>query len=181
MTRLETPDPSELPDDVRRFLKGFPSDPIVAMLSYSSATVELFIRQAQAQFTDLALSDRLREVVILTVAAGADCEFVAAQHQPMAADAGISSAERTAIATHDLASAQLDRVDRTVVEFVAAVVQSPRVPDSLFAEVRAALSNREIVEVLQVCGYYWTLARIATVLDVELTTIYGKMPPIDDD
>jgi hypothetical protein len=76
VTRLEIPDQSELPDDVRRFLKGFPFDPIVAMLSYSSATVELFIRQGQAQFTDLALSDRLREVVILTVAAGADCKFV---------------------------------------------------------------------------------------------------------
>ena len=55
---------------------------------------------------------------------------------------GQSYAERTAIAALDLASAQLDRVDRTAVEFVAAVVQSPRVPDSLFA--RSALPSATV-------------------------------------
>jgi alkylhydroperoxidase family enzyme len=52
------------------------------------------------------------------------------------------------------------------------VVRSPTVSDELFETVRAFLADREIVEVLQVIGYYWTLGRIATVLDVRLTDVY---------
>ena len=38
---------------------------------------------------------------------------------------------------------------------------------------RAVLSEREIVEILQVIGYYWTLSRMSTVLDVHTTQLYA--------
>ena len=46
---------------------------------------------------------------------------------------------------------------------------------------RHILSEREIVEVLQVIGYYWSFGRVATVLNVELTTVYGDEPLLTDE
>jgi len=39
--------------------------------------------------------------------------------------------------------------------------------------VRKILSNREIVEVLQVVGFCWSLGRVATVLEVEIEPAPG--------
>jgi alkylhydroperoxidase family enzyme len=47
--------------------------------------------------------------------------------------------------------------------------------DEVFASARKFLSDREIVELLQVCGYYWTLSRLCTVLQVETTQMYDEI------
>jgi hypothetical protein len=56
---------------------------------------------------------------------------------------------------------------------VEAVVRSPVVDDETFGGVREILSNREIVEALQVIGYYWSFGRVATVLQVEVERAHG--------
>jgi len=58
-------------------------------------------------------------------------------------------------------------------------VQRPRVSDETFQQAREFLTDRELVEVLQVTGYYWTFGRISTVLDVEVTKVYGDEPLLD--
>ncbi|MFF4353649.1 hypothetical protein [Streptomyces sp. NPDC001530] len=52
----------------------------------------------------------------------------------------------------------------------------PRVSDEVFAEARRFLSDRELVELLQVAGYYWSFGRIATGLNVEVTKVYDDEP-----
>lgn len=51
---------------------------------------------------------------------------------------------------------------------MGAVVEAPRVADEVFERARRQLSARQIVEVLQLVGFYWALGRICTVLDLEL-------------
>jgi alkylhydroperoxidase family enzyme len=179
MTRLPAPDPASLPEDVRDYLAALPPDPMVAMMSLSAGTVKPFIELARAQFTALELPARSREVVILAVAACTDGAFVAAQHQPIAAAAGVDEDTRRRIAARDLESPALTRADRALAALAAAVVAGPRVPDEVFARARAFLADREIVEVLQVTGYYWTFGRMTTVLDVPLTHVYGDEPLLD--
>jgi hypothetical protein len=43
----------------------------------------------------------------------------------------------------------------------------------VFEQARAVLTERELVEVLQVIGYYRSFGRISTVLEVEVTEVYG--------
>ncbi|MEU5963967.1 hypothetical protein ABZ777_22425 [Micromonospora parva] len=176
MPRLTDPDPNAIPADVRDVLAALPPDPMVKMLTHSVGTVALFIQLAKAQFTSLELPARSRELVILTVAEYAGCEFVAAQHRPMSEAAGVDQRTRDIISSRDLDNPGLAADDRTLIRFASEVVRSPRVPDDLFDEVRGNLSEREIVEVLQVIGYYWSFGRVATVLNVELTTVYGDEP-----
>ncbi|MEU4531619.1 hypothetical protein AB0F49_25665 [Micromonospora ureilytica] len=181
MPRLADPDPNAIPADVRDVLSALPPDPMVKMLTHSVGTVNLFIQLARAQFTSLELPARSRELVILTVAEYTECEFVAAQHRPMSEAAGVDRATREIITSRDIDNPALSGHDRTLIRFAAEVVRSPRVPDDLFDEVRHILSEREIVEVLQVIGYYWSFGRVATVLNVELTTVYGDEPLLTDE
>ncbi|MFG1765288.1 carboxymuconolactone decarboxylase family protein [Micromonospora parva] len=176
MPRLADPDPNAIPTDVRDFLSALPPDPMVKMLTHSVGTVTPFIQLARAQFTALELPARSRELVILTVAEYTGCEFVAAQHRPMSEAAGVDQRTRAIISGRDLDNPDLSAYDRTLIRFAAEVVRSPRVPDELFDQARQILSEREIVEVLQVIGYYWSFGRVATALDVEITTVYGDEP-----
>ncbi|MEU5672526.1 carboxymuconolactone decarboxylase family protein [Micromonospora sp. NPDC047762] len=181
MPRLTDPDPNVIPTDVRDFLSALPPDPMVKMLTHSVGTVKLFIQLARAQFTSLELPARSRELVILTVAEYAGCEFVAAQHGPISAAAGVDEDTRKIISSRDIDNPDLPAYDRTLIRFAAEVVRSPRVSDDLFDQVRHILREREIVEVLQVIGYYWSFGRVATVLNVELTTVYGDEPLLTDE
>jgi alkylhydroperoxidase family enzyme len=173
MPRLPGPDPSAIPPDVREYLAALPPDPMVTMMSYSAGTVKPFIELARAQFTALELPARSREVVILTVAEYTDSAFVAAQHGPISAAAGVGERTRQLIRERQPDSPELSPADRALIGLVVAVVQGPRVGEEIFERARMFLTDRELVEVLQVTGYYWTFGRITTVLDVEVTQVYG--------
>jgi alkylhydroperoxidase family enzyme len=179
MPRLPDPDPASIPEDVREFLTSLPPDPMVKMMSWSAGTVEPFVRLARAQFTALELPARTRELVILTVAEYTGATFVAAQHDPTARAAGVGERTRELIRGRRLDSPELSPADRALIRLTAEIVERPRVPDGVFQEAREFLTNRELVEVLQVAGYYWTFGRISTVLDVEVTEIYGDEVVLD--
>jgi len=176
MPRLADPDPASIPEEVREFLASLPPDPMVKMLSYSAGTVKLFVQLARAQFTALELPARSRELVILTVAAWTASAFEAAQHDQIAAAAGVGERTRQLIRDRQLDSPELSPADRALIGLTAAVVQSPHVSDETFQQARTFLTDREVVEVLQVTGYYWTFGRISTVLEVEVTQVYGDTP-----
>ncbi|MEU3982396.1 hypothetical protein AB0F77_20225 [Streptomyces sp. NPDC026672] len=179
MPRLTDPDPASFPAEVREFLTSLPPDPMVKMLSHSAGTVKPFVQLAKAQFTALELSARARELVILTVAEYTGSTFVAAQHDPMSQAAGVDERTRRLIRTRQLDSPELTPSDRVLLRFTAEAVQRPRVSDETFEQARTFLTERELVEVLQVIGYYWTFGRISTVLDVEVTKVYDGEPVLD--
>lgn len=179
MPRLTDPDPAAFPDDVRELLDSLPPDPMVKMLSHSVGTVKPFIELARAQFTALQLPARSRELVILAVAEYTDSTFVAAQHSPISQTAGVDESIRQLIRDRHLDSPELSSSDRALLRFTAEVVARPRISDEIFQQVRTVLTDRELVEVLQVIGYYWSFGRISTVLEVEVTKVYGDEPLLD--
>ena len=179
MPRLADPDPASIPEEVREFLASMPPDPMVKMLSHSAGTVKPFVQLARAQFTALDLPARSRELVILTVAEYTASTFVAAQHDPLALAAGVGERVRQLIRDRQLDSPELSPADRALICLTAEVVQRPRVPDEVLQQARKFLTDRQLVEVLQVTGYYWTFGRISTVLDVKVTRVYGDEPLLD--
>ena len=179
MPRLADPDPASIPAEIREFLTSLPPDPMVKMLSYSAGTVKPFVQLAKAQFSSLELSARSRELVILTVAEYTASTFVAAQHDPMALAAGVGERIRQLIRDRQLDSPELSPADRALIRLTAEVVQRPTVSDEIFQLAREFLTDRELVEVLEVTGYYWTFGRISTVLDVEVTQVYGDESVLD--
>ena len=173
MARLPYPDRDMFPQQLQDFLAKVPEHLNFDMMSYSQSTIEAFILQGQAQYTGLQLPHRTRELVILTTAAAAEAEYEFVQHVPISEAMGVDPQIREAIHRLDLDAPVLSAQDRAVTKFVEAVVRSPLVDDETFGAVREILSNREIVEALQVIGYYWSFGRVATVLQVEVERAHG--------
>jgi alkylhydroperoxidase family enzyme len=176
MPRLTDPDPASFPAEVREFLTSLPPDPMVKMLSHAAGTVKPFVQLAKAQFTAMELPARSRELVIIAVAEYTDSTFVAAQHSPMSQSAGVDERTRQLIRARQIDSHELSRSDRALLRFAVDVVQRPHISDEIFGQAREFLTERELVEVLQVIGYYWSFGRISTILDVEVTKVYGDEP-----
>jgi hypothetical protein len=49
------------------------------------------------------------------------------------------------------------------------------VSDAIFSSARKFLSEREVVELLHLCGYYWTFSRLCIVPEVDLTQMYAQV------
>jgi alkylhydroperoxidase family enzyme len=173
MARLPYPDRKTFPQELQDFLAKVPEHLNFDMMSYSVSTIEHFILQGQAQFTGLALPPRTRELIILTTAAVGQVEYEFVQHVPISQAMGVQPAVREAIHELDFDAPALSPDDKVIVKFTAEVVRNPFIDDPLFAAVREILGNREIVEALQVIGFYWSFGRTATVLEVEIEDAHG--------
>jgi alkylhydroperoxidase family enzyme len=142
-----------MPVEAAELLNGLPRNNITEMLAHATSLTEPFLRMAQAQFTALELSDRQRELVILAVSGLVECDYEYVQHVPISAAAGIDAD---------------DPGERAMLAFVAAVVRGPRMTDEVFATTLRHLTDRQIVEVLQLVGFYWGVGRMSTILELEL-------------
>ncbi|MHB8689974.1 MAG: carboxymuconolactone decarboxylase family protein [Solirubrobacteraceae bacterium] len=170
MALLPYPDRDTLPTELAQLLGEMPRHAPIEMLAHSPQVAQQFLRLAQAQFTTLELSLYNRELVILTVAAFVGCEYEYSQHIPISAAAGVDPSVRQPIWSSSVHESQLADGDRALLAFVDAVLRSPRIGDSQLVDVREHFSDREIVEMLQLIGFYWGLGRLCTVLDLEIET-----------
>ena len=170
MTQLSYPDPDHIPEPLAGMLAAMPSVAAIDMLAHSPVLAEHFLRLAHAQFAALELSDRARELVILSVAAKGRCEFEYQQHIPISAAAGVEPILRQAIWERAVDPATLPDAENVLIGFVTDVLNRPRVGARRLTRLQAFYPPRQIVEILQLIGFYWGFGRICTVLDIEIQT-----------
>jgi alkylhydroperoxidase family enzyme len=169
MARIPYPDEGSLSGKVRAVLDQMPRRVgVTSMIAHSPALAVSCMQTVKDQFTALELPDRDREVVILTVATLAECEYEWIQHVELSEAVGISSTARQSIRSKDFGADTLTARERIIITFVQEIVDKPRVHDEVFAEVRQLFTPREIVELIRVAGFYWSLARFLTVLDIDI-------------
>jgi alkylhydroperoxidase family enzyme len=112
------------------------------------------------------LDPKLREGIILRVAALSDSPFERMQHLGEARKTGWTEAEIVAIEAGDR-TGQLGAFTPILV-FVDECVAGIRVSDTTFAAAASLLSPREIATVLILVGHYMTVARFIANLGIEL-------------
>lgn len=103
------------------------------------------------------LSDRLREIAILAVAAHWSSEFEQYAHEPLGRRAGLTDAELAALAT----GAALDLPDAAEaagLRIVRALLTRADLTDEEYAEGERVLGDQALVELTALVGYYATLA-----------------------
>lgn len=178
MPRIEPIDPAAAPDKVREALDQLPPLNIFRTLAHAETALRPFLRFGGAILSRLQLDPLVRELVILAVAHETGARYEWVQHVAIATAVGASEAQIAAIeaaatgeAGADSAPAvdsPLDPAQHAAIDFARAVVRSPRVSDELFARVREHFDQREIVELLLAIGDYWMLARVMTVLEIDI-------------
>ncbi|WP_372666062.1 carboxymuconolactone decarboxylase family protein [Amycolatopsis kentuckyensis] len=167
MTRLPRLTPAGLDDDQRALRDAivagpraggpFPltdeagalTGPFNAML-FSPPVGEALQRLGAAVRYETELTDRVRELAILAVAARWDCAFERYAHEPAARAAGITAAQLDGLDG-------LDPEETAALRFVDALLDGD-VDDVTYAETVPTIGNRVAVELTTLVGYYATLA-----------------------
>lgn len=125
------------------------------------------------------LTDRQREIVILSAASEIGSAYEWHQHESIASVAGLSPAEIAAIGRDD--RRQLPEEDATLVAYTRAVVRG-RVTDELHEEVADQLGTEETVGAAATAAGYLALGRLIQAFDVDLEsgdTFVGWDPRAD--
>jgi len=190
MARVDTIDPVQAPDDVRVALDNLPPLNIFWTLAHAETAFRPFLRFGGAVLGEMTLDPVVRELAILTVAKEAEADYEWVQHVAIAKHVGTTDAQIAALAEADSSSTEgaderiaraaqdgraaegepypFNGAQQAAIELAAAVVRGPHISDDLFDCVRAQFSDREIVELLIAIGDYLMLARIMTVLEIDL-------------
>jgi 4-carboxymuconolactone decarboxylase len=103
------------------------------------------------------LSDRVRELAILAVAAHWRSEFELYAHVPLARHAGLTEVEVAGVVAGEGVPFE-DPAERVVLRLVRALLRTSDLTDEDYAAGRAALGERGLVELTTLVGYYATLA-----------------------
>lgn len=172
MARIPYPDPKDLPKELADLLRQANLN-VFSMWAHSTSTASLIIKLGAAQFANLELPRALREMVTLLVATGNAAAYEWGQHVALSKASGVSDEQRAALQRGDLDAPCFDPGEQAVLRLASAVQSGPQVPNTIFEAARKYLSYRELVELVGIVGYYWMLARIATVFQVELDVAQG--------
>lgn len=142
-------------------------------LAHAETCILPVMRLGGAILSKQELSHVHREMLILVAMQIEGGEYEWVQHVDVALGVGISQAQIDAIAARDLDGAVFDEAERALLAFGAAVVETVRVPDEVFAAARAHFSERELVEAIVAMGFYMTLARVTEAGRVPLDAPQG--------
>jgi alkylhydroperoxidase family enzyme len=194
MARIEPIDPAQTPDDVRAALENLPPLNIFRTLAHAETAFRPFLRFGGAVLGQMSLDPIVRELAILTVAKEAEAEYEWIQHVAIAEHLGVTDEQINALAESDAcapegadariaAAAARDGsgddagpftgAQQAAIELAAAVVRGPRISDDLYDCIRAQFSDREIVELLLAIGDYLMLARVMTILELDIDEAVG--------
>lgn len=202
MARIEPLDLAQAPDDVREALENLPALNIFRTLAHAETAFRPFLRFGGAVLARMSLDPVVRELAILAVAKEAEAEYEWVQHVAIGKAVGVTDAQIAALAEADAcapegaderirrAAASGDGASGTgaagsagahpftapqqaAIELAACVVRGPRISDDLYNCIRAHFSQREIVELLLAIGDYLMLARVMTVLEIDLDEAAG--------
>lgn len=120
-----------------------------------------------ALWTDSGLTDRQRELVILTAAAEISSTYEWHQHVNIATNAGISREEISAIAAENLDAFDAD--ESTLIRYAQAVVHGD-VTDDIHESMAGAFGRETTVGAASVAASYLALGRVIDALGVEIET-----------
>ena len=104
-----------------------------------------------------ALTDRVRELAILVVAAHWNSAFERFAHEPIARAAGVSDAQLDAVRTGGAPELD-DPAESVALELTRALARDGDVTDELFDRAVPLIGIRAVVELTTLVGYYATLA-----------------------
>ena len=170
MSRLPFPDLAEVPDSATRQVDRLPLN-LTRMLLHVPAVVGPYIDLAFGLLKHGRLDPKVRELVIIRVAALSGSGYERTRHLAAAREAGATEAE---IASADSGhSAGLDADLALAFRFAEECARDVKVSESSLLEANRRFSTPEIAELTLLVGFYMMTARFLETLGVD------PDPPLD--
>jgi len=175
MARIPYPDLAKASPEVREMLGRLPAPAnIFNMMAHAQTCVKPMMKLGGTLLGKLELDPKLRELCLLHAVKLVSGDYEWVQHVPIARDLGCSDAQTAALGKGDDGAACFDAREKSALRFTREVVVDVRASDAALADVRKHLSNREIVELILMAGFYTTLARLTETLGVETEAPMGS-------
>lgn len=168
MARIPYPDLAKSSPEVRDMLGRLPSPAnIFNMMAHAETLLKPVMKLGGTHLGKLKLDPKLRELCLLHAVKleGGDYEWV--QHVPIALDLGATQDQIDALGRSDDGAACFSAAEKAALRFTREVVVDVRASEQALVEVRKHLSDREVVELIMMAGFYITLARLTETLGVE--------------
>jgi alkylhydroperoxidase family enzyme len=175
MTRIPFPDRDKAPAEVREMLARLPAPVgIFNMMAHAETVLKPLMKLGGTFLGKLQLDPLLRELVILHAVnlEGGTYEWM--QHVPVVLALGGTQAQIDALKAGDDQAACFSDAEKAVLRLAREVVVDVRASEEALTGARRFLSDREIVELILVAGFYIMLARLTETLDIP------NDPPIGD-
>jgi alkylhydroperoxidase family enzyme len=168
MARIPYPDLDRASPEVREMLARLPASAnIFKMLAHAETCVKPLLKFGGTLLGKLQLDPKLRELCLLRAVKLEGGEYEWVQHVPIARALGCSEAQIAALEDDDDTAACFDEREKAALQFTREVVVDVRASEETLAQARRHLSDREIVELIVMAGFYLMLARLTETLDVE--------------
>jgi 4-carboxymuconolactone decarboxylase len=116
---------------------------------------------------ETSLPPRLSELAILVVARHWTAHFEWRAHKQEALKAGISPEVVAMIAAHKMPNLETDR-ERAVYRLATTLLETRAIPDALYQEGVRALSERGVVDLIGILGYYTLVAMTLNTFEIGL-------------
>lgn len=168
MPRIPYPNLDKASAEVREMLGRLPAPAnIFNMMAHAETCVKPVMKLGGTLLGKLALDPKLRELCLLHAVKleGGDYEWV--QHVPIARDLGCTDAQIRALEEDDEEAKCFDVREKAALRLTREVVVDVRASEAAVAGARNHLSDREIVELILMAGFYIMLARLTETLGVE--------------
>jgi alkylhydroperoxidase family enzyme len=168
MARIPYPDLEKASPEVRDMLGRLPSPAnIFTMMAHAETCLKPVMKLGGTLLGKLKLDPKLRELCLLHAVKleGGDYEWQ--QHVPIALDLGASQTQIDALSKGDDRADCFTPTEAVALRLTREIVVNVRASEDAVAKARAHLSDREIVELTIMAGFYIMLARLTESLGVE--------------
>lgn len=131
----------------------------------SPEMAEAFLNLQSVEEGNTTLSQRVRQVVILTVGAVCRCDYERYAHSAVAREAGLSDADIKAL-TQRTPAEGLTRDEEVARRFTTATVAEHSVDDALFEEAQGIFHDRGLVDLIVLAGSYQLISSLLNAFQV---------------
>ena len=174
MARLPLIDPAATSGDVRA---SFDRMPVVLnifrMMAHAEANFIPAMRYANSILHRQKLSHVNRELLILQVAQRQGGAYEWHQHIPIALGVGVTQRQVDCLEQGNYTDEAFNATERALLAFGRETIDNVRVPDAVFADMRAHFSEQEIVESIMAIGFYMMMARLTEATETDLDPAAG--------
>ena len=169
MSRIPLTSIEEQPEPLRQWMTQRGSLDVFRLLANAPAVFAGWAQMVDELFQSPTFSSRMREIAILRVARLQNCRYELGQHIGIAARAGLTEREISAIVeTEDLDAGDFNAAERLVLDVVTELCTTHRLSDDTFAAARAEFGDEGLTELLMVISCYYGLALVLNAADLDV-------------
>ncbi|MEV6948991.1 carboxymuconolactone decarboxylase family protein [Streptomyces sp. NPDC051172] len=138
------------------------------MLSHAPPLTGPTIELGLAVLRESTLSVRVRELVVMAVAAATRCAYGSVQHHPIALNAGVTPEQLAAVAERRADGPEFDESETAALTAAFELVSRHTLSEGTLAALRACFTDRQVIEIVTTTGYYVMLAGLLNGLGVDI-------------